>query len=84
MAAVNIVGDPHIDLVVAEPGGNRISIYRGLGNGSFQSALQILTDSPAERLAVADVNADGIPDLIATCPLDSSLRLFPGASRRIC
>jgi len=78
MAAVNIAGDASADLVVAEPGASRVSIYGGLNNGSFVSALQIPLDSPAERVAIGDVNADGFPDIIAACSLDDSLRIVRG------
>ena len=68
-------GDGHNDLVTAF-GGNGFLIYRGNGDGTFQSPQILHTDGDGapQTFAVADFNGDGIPDVFTqTTGLDSSI-----------
>src|SRR6266852_4026269 len=57
--------DGNQDLVVnLNPNG--IAVMLGNGDGTFQSAVTYPTDQLPSGLTVADLNGDGIPDVIAT------------------
>src|SRR5262245_4835104 len=61
-------GDGIKDLVVANSGSNNILVYSGLGDGQFGLALNgghgFFTGTNPTGFTVADVNADGRPDLL--------------------
>ncbi len=63
-------GDNNADIVsvtVTEPGGqigNSMFVLLGNGNGTFQPTATYLSDIPSDP-NLADVNGDGIPDIIA-------------------
>jgi hypothetical protein len=70
-AAVKVAdlnGDGIPDLIVANSGGNDVLIYPGLPNGQFGPELNggkgFFTGTNPVSVTVADVNGDGIPDLI--------------------
>jgi hypothetical protein len=72
VAVADVNGDNKPDFVVANQSGETngdgsIGVLLGNGNGTFQPA--VVYDSGgvgASGVAVADVNADGIPDLVVT------------------
>ena len=59
-------GDGLPDLVVANSGGNNVLVYLGLGNGQYDQVpnepFPVGTDPVG--ITVADVNGDGLPDLV--------------------
>jgi len=64
VAAADFNGDGKLDLVVTvNPNG--IAVMLGNGDGTFQSPLIYPTDDLPGGLTVADLNGDGIPDIIA-------------------
>jgi len=66
---VDMNGDGRLDLVLAGPPGT-FAIALGNGNGTFAASTvtvsPILASGALPVLAIADVNADGSPDLIST------------------
>lgn len=67
LAALDMNHDGKLDLVVDAIGGlmtNNVQVLIGNGDGTFQPPSQIGTASPiAGRMAVADFNRDGAPDV---------------------
>jgi hypothetical protein len=65
---LNVDGKP--DLVVANSGnfsGSTVSVLLGAGGGSFGAKTDFATGSAPTAVAIGDLNADGIPDLAASC-----------------
>lgn len=67
--------DQHLDLVVMSQGGCRlaqggppaaVAIWRGLGNGEFQAEVVVETLECPSAVALADMDSDGLPDLIVS------------------
>lgn len=65
VALANVVGDSHLDLVVAQQGTGRISVRQGLGTGAFAPPTFVAAslDQPVDLQAL-DVDASGGPDLL--------------------
>ena len=88
IAVADLNGDGKLDVVVTNcdvgtgngscyTGAGVVSVLLGNGDGTFQTAVtyelgQILATAGADGVAIADINGDGIPDLvIATGSIDS-------------
>jgi len=66
------------DLVTINPGSRTVGILAGLGGGRFASPLTIQTQQPAEVVRMADLNHDGIPDLVVLTNQGVSVYLGDG------
>ena len=75
-------GNPVPDLVVANSGSNNILVYPGLGNGQFGPALNgghgYFTGTNPVGITVADLNGDGVPDLVVANQGSNTLSIFYG------
>jgi len=70
--------DGNLDLAVADTLKGGVAILLGNGDGTFQTARHLQVNAP-NAIGVADVNGDGIPDLIALGYAQSSpLSVFLG------
>jgi hypothetical protein len=65
VATADLNRDGKLDLVVAN--GRYVSVLLGNGDGTFQTSVSYLIGRAVLRLALADLNGDGVPDLIVSC-----------------
>jgi len=79
--------DSRLDLAVANsnqsggnsgPNGNTVSILLGLGNGTFQPAVNLPVAKGPIGVAIADVNKDNKPDVVVTNSLTDQVSLLLG------
>jgi hypothetical protein len=71
VAAADLNGDGHPDLVATNYGASNVSVLLGNGDGTFQAAVGYGTDSAPRDVVIADFNGDGKPD-IAVCNENSN------------
>ena len=82
----DVDGDGKLDILAVNTGSGTISILRNLSTngtitaGSFAPKINLPTTSDPRLLAIADLNADGKPDLAVTCYGSSKLSVFENAS----
>jgi hypothetical protein len=65
-------------LVTLNPGSNTLGVLDGLGGGAFANPRRILTDRPAQVIRSADVNGDGVSDVVLLRSDDLSIYLGDG------
>jgi hypothetical protein len=64
IAAADLRNNHRTDLVVGEFEGTGIAVLLGNGDGTFRQPVVYKTETPV-GVAVADMNGDGIPDVVA-------------------
>jgi len=64
LAAADVDGDDHLDIVGAEGSGGTVAIWRGHGDGTFDPPLSFFSASSMLTFGVADINGDGKPDVV--------------------
>jgi FG-GAP-like repeat/FG-GAP repeat len=81
VALADLTGDGKLDLVVSNftPGGiGSVSVLLGNGDGTFQSQMQFATGPGPLSVAVADLNGDGIPDIVTANRYSGNLSVLLG------
>ncbi len=80
VAIADVTGDGKLDLVVVDScndgfcnGGNWVAVLKGNGDGTFRKALKHRSAGASWQAKVADVNGDGIPDLLVDFNGDGKL-----------
>ena len=67
VSTADLNGDGRLDLigVNAHPVTGGLSVLLGLPGGAFQSAFTLNTGPTPNEVGIADINADGLPDLVS-------------------
>ncbi|MGB6499945.1 MAG: VCBS repeat-containing protein, partial [Thermoplasmata archaeon] len=82
VAVADLTGDGKPDIITANLGsqndpGDTVSVLRGNGDGTFQPQQTFPVGGSPDAMAVADLNGDGIPDII-TASRDGTVSLLLG------
>jgi hypothetical protein len=73
-------GDGRVD-IAGMAYGDRITVLLGRGDGTFENAISIAAGASMTDLVVADLNADGKPDLVAVNGDARTVSIFLNAAR---
>jgi hypothetical protein len=81
VAVADFTGDGEVDIVTADQGSNTADVLMGNGDGTFSLGSQ--KSAPASTLrpfqeVVADLNGDGIPDIVTANRSDDSVSVLLG------
>ena len=80
-AAGDFNGDGVADLATADTGSDTVTIYLGVGDGTFQASWAYrVADGPTDLVA-ADFNGDGFDDLAVAATHDDSVVILTGAAQ---
>lgn len=63
-ALADLDGDGRLDLLRVEPGAAKLEARLGERDGGFGDSTEIDVDTPADQIAVADLDEDGAPDVV--------------------
>jgi Bacterial type II and III secretion system protein/FG-GAP-like repeat len=91
VASADVNSDQILDLIVADSGTvatsnnpviNSVSVFIGNGDGTFGNSTALRFDYPAgtnpTSIAIADFNADGLPDMAVAAQGDNALAILIG------
>lgn len=73
LAALNLLGDNHRDLITVARGDNSIRVLPGNADGTFGEPQVFTGGDDLQQVTAGDVNGDGIPDLLMVGHLSNSL-----------
>jgi hypothetical protein len=79
VAAMDMDGDKKTDVVVAEDLSKTINVFLNDGTGKFPQQAPDFTaavDPGSEQLALADLNGDGLPDIIFASNVTQNISVF--------
>lgn len=76
LAAADLNGDGHIDLVVADSGNNTVSVFLGNGDGTFQQRTDYPTGSQPVYIALGDFNGDDADDIAIANEAGNSVSIY--------
>jgi hypothetical protein len=88
VVAADLDADGRLDLAVANFDSGDVSLFWGVGDGTFVAAPAALavgplgTESPV-GLAVADVTGDGIPDIVTANQFSNTVSVLPNLGARM-
>lgn len=74
IASGDFTGDGRLDFALAHPAADVVEIYLGAGGGRFErTEIKLPSGSAPSILAVTDLNANGIPDMLVLTKAGTSL-----------
>jgi len=79
LAVGDLDQDQFPDVVLDGSPNNRLLIYRGLGNGQFESVAEVATTHGMTATGMGDYNGDGLPDAFGVSEGGRRIFLFAGS-----
>lgn len=76
VTAADVDRDGVPDLIAANSGSSTVTVFRGLGQGQFASAVSYAVGVAPKSAAVTDLNLDGWPDLVVVSQNDARLTVL--------
>jgi flagellin-like hook-associated protein FlgL len=76
ITSADINGDSYLDLITSDDEDITLTILMGNGNGTFQSRKTLLTSADPSFVIVADVDNDGVGDIINSDYIPSGASIF--------
>ena len=70
--------DGHLDLAIAHTVPGQVALHLGVGDGTFVPGPVHVVEGAAE-LALAEINGDGVPDLVILRPQSSAVQVLRSA-----
>lgn len=64
MSVADLDRDGNLDIVITDGNANTVNVLIGNGDGSFQDQVTYAVGDTPQPVQVADMNSDGVPDLI--------------------
>jgi hypothetical protein len=83
LVAADLDGDGAIDLAVAIPEAERLGVVWGRGDGTWGPAEQLSGGRRPMFLATADLDTDGVADLLSLQEASRDVRSWRGGARRL-
>src|SRR5438105_4043078 len=78
IAAGALTSSGRTDLVTADYNAGKITIFAGLGHGSFSPGVALDAGAQPTSLVVADLDGDGQADVVLANPSEGVISVFPG------
>jgi hypothetical protein len=78
IAAADLNGDGHIDLVVTNQNDNTVSVFLGNGNGTFKNRTDFAVGTAPVWVSTGDFNGDGFLDLAVVNNTDNTVSVLNG------
>jgi hypothetical protein len=78
LAVADLNRDGAMDLVVTDSTNNRVSVWLGNGNGTFQAEREFAVGTGPSSVGIGDFNGDGIPDLAVTNQTANTISVLLG------
>ena len=78
VAAADVNGDGHLDLISANNGSDNLSVFHNNGRGSMTLALTLPAGDGPQIVIAADINSDGYVDLISANGNTNTLSVWIG------
>jgi PKD repeat protein len=82
VVASDLTGDGLLDLALADPARQLISVHPAAGDGTFRQPINYGTDASPYGMAALDVDRDGGVDMVSLSASNSALSWFRNASVR--
>ena len=76
IAAADVNGDGHLDLVTSAENG--LSVLLWAGQGRFAPAIHLVLEHRPGAIAAGDINGDGVVDVVTACSADDTVTVLLG------
>ncbi|HEY6447494.1 MAG TPA: FG-GAP-like repeat-containing protein [Acidobacteriaceae bacterium] len=78
MAAGDLTGSGHTDLVAADSTTGEVVVYLSDGHGGFAAPVRFTAVANPQAVAIADIDGDGRPDVIVASATTGAIAVLPG------